>query len=293
MSKPYNYDQPGLEVGLPPAQPDHVGYQQSPYTQAASKEGPPYAGQSTPPPRICGLPTRTFWIVFALALLVVGAALGGGLGGGLAASHKAAHVPSASSSNTGTPQQQQSTSLSSSTATSTSTSSTSAPSTISPFSTSPGTYRIINILTDTAIDLLYGGTAKGTEIEAWEWDPHSTPSSYVHQAWLISAVSNNVVTIFNIASSSYLTAPSGLSSGQDPSNSTLAIIYGSGSTGSPGDSYSQFTIVKNSDNSISFQSVAYQTKVLDVAGGGTTNGNPIVVWEPNGGLNQRWRLLAS
>lgn len=43
----------------------------------------------------------------------------------------------------------------------------------------------------------------------------------------------------------------------------------------------------------SFQSVAYQTKMLDVAGGGATNGNPIVVWESNGGLNQRWRLLAS
>ncbi|KAH8748725.1 ricin B lectin domain-containing protein [Hyaloscypha sp. PMI_1271] len=290
MSKPYNSDQPGLEVGLPPGQPDHVGYQQSPYTQAASKEVMPYAGQSTPPPRICGLPTRTFWIAFALALLVVGAALGGGLGGGLAASHKAAHVPSASSSSTGTPQQQQSTSLSSST----STSSTSAPSsTITPFSTSPGTYRIINILTDTAIDLLNGGTTEGTEITAWSWDPHSTPSEYVHQAWLISAVSNNVVTIFNTASSSYLTAPSGLSLGQDPSNGTLATIYGSGPAGSPGDSYSQFTIVKNSDNSISFQSVAYKTKLLDVAGGGITNGNPIVVWEPNGGWNQRWRLLAS
>jgi hypothetical protein len=42
----------------------------------------------------------------------------------------------------------------------------------------------------------------------------------------------------------------------------------------------------------SSQSIAYQTKMLDVAGGGTTNGNPIVVWEPKGGLNQRWRLLA-
>jgi hypothetical protein len=43
----------------------------------------------------------------------------------------------------------------------------------------------------------------------------------------------------------------------------------------------------------SFQSVAYKTKVLDVAAGGTINGNAIVVWEPNGGWNQEWWLLAS
>ncbi|KAE9364769.1 carbohydrate-binding module family 13 protein [Stipitochalara longipes BDJ] len=311
MNKPEEYpgDQPGLEVGSPPS---YVGHSRSPYYQAVEKEA--YTGGPPPtplPPRICGLPTRIFWVVFALVLLVIGAALGGGLGGGLATSRKtaAAHIPStpssssssSSSSSTETPQQQQTISYSpSSTATSTSpsaqlstSSAAASASTIAPFSTAPGTYRIINIQTNTAIDLMLGGTANGTEIEAWQWDPNSTPDGYVHQAWKISAVSDNVVTIYNPASSQYLMAPSGLTMGQDPSENSLAQIYGGGPTASPEDTHTQFTIVRNFDNSISFQSVAYQTKLLDVEAGSTANQTPIVVWEPNGGVNQRWRLLAS
>ncbi|PMD37235.1 carbohydrate-binding module family 13 protein [Hyaloscypha variabilis F] len=321
--------QPGLEVGLPPS---YVGYSRSPYYQAVEKEGYTIQQPQTPLlPRICGLPTHIFWIVFALLLLVIGAALGGGLGGGLASrktsQSSAADLPataslslslsSSSSSTIETPQQQQTTTHGPYPTTTSTTSTSSSPpsstssaavstsstvleaasaSTIAPFSTAPGTYRIINIQTNTAIDLLGGGTAIGTEIEAWAWDPNATPDDYVHQAWTISAVSansNNVVTIYNPASSQYLTAPNGLTIGQNPSNNTQAQIFGGGPTFGPGNTYMQFTIVKNFDNSISFQSVAYQTKLLDVEAGSTANLTPIVVWEPNGGVNQRWRLLPS
>ena len=185
MSKPYYPgEQPGLEVGAPPMppqqiHPDYMAYQ-SPYYQAASKETPPYIPQqpATPTPnRICGLPTRIFWIVFALVLLVVGAALGGGLGAGLSA-HKTAHLPDnsnpGSSSSSGTPEPQQSTSHSSypyptaaTTSSSTTTLSSTPTSTIQPFSTEPGTYRIINVATYNALDLYNGGTTNGTEIECW------------------------------------------------------------------------------------------------------------------------------
>jgi hypothetical protein len=114
-------------------------------------------------------------MVFALALLVIGAALGGGLGGGLSAAHKTAHVPADSGSSSITPDQQQTTSHPASPAATTTgpstislSASTSAPSsTIQPFSTSPGTYRIINVYTNTAVDLLNGGTTNDTEIECW------------------------------------------------------------------------------------------------------------------------------
>jgi hypothetical protein len=54
----------------------------------------------TPPtPRICGFLTRTFWIVFALVLVVLGGAIGGGLGGGLLVASKGKHAS--------TPQQQE------------------------------------------------------------------------------------------------------------------------------------------------------------------------------------------
>jgi hypothetical protein len=84
----------------------------------------------------------------------------------------------------------------------------------------------------------------------------------------MSSVGNNAVTIYNTASSSYLTAPSGiplhsslassshsqlpgLTFGADPSDNTLAQIYGA-VPGNPGDTHTQFTIVKNSDNSIRY-----------------------------------------
>jgi hypothetical protein len=187
MSKPYYPgEQPGLEVGVPPMpsmppqqiHPDYMAYQ-SPYYQAASKEAPPYIPQQQPATpeynRICGLPTRIFWIVFAVVLLVLGAALGAGLGAGLSA-HKTAHLPdnSGSASSSGTPEQQQSTSHSAyayptaaTTSPSTTTSSSSPTSTIQPFSTKPGTYRIVNVATYNALDLYLGGTTNGTEIECW------------------------------------------------------------------------------------------------------------------------------
>lgn len=84
----------------------------------------------------------------------------------------------------------------------------------------------------------------------------------------MASISSNAVTIYNTASRQYLTAPSGMSlllhicsslnlhppdltSGVDPSDNALAEIYGGG-PGSPGDPHTQFTIVKNSDNSIRY-----------------------------------------
>jgi hypothetical protein len=176
----YPSEQPGLEVGRPPVRNQNAGHQQeqSTYNEAASKEAihyPPYAGlEPVPPPlsQVCGLPKRTFWIVLALVILVIGAALGGGLGGGLSSEHKTAHLPASSGSSSGAPEQQ-TTSSASPAAASTSTirsmtsSAAAATSTMQPFSVSPGTYRIINVATNTAIDLYNGGTTNDTEIECW------------------------------------------------------------------------------------------------------------------------------
>ncbi|KAE9372629.1 carbohydrate-binding module family 13 protein [Stipitochalara longipes BDJ] len=299
----YSGDQPGLEVGAPSVQHQYAGHyqEQSPYNQAASKEAipyPAYAGlEAVPPPssRLCGLPKRTFWIVLALVILVVGAALGGGLGGGLSAKHKTAHVPTSSGSTSGTPEQQTTSSsasplaASTSTTASTTSSASVATSTIQPFSTSPGTYRIINVATNTAIDLLNGGTSNDTEVECWVWTPGASESSQPHQSWLLSSVSNNVFTIYNSASQSYITAPLGLDS---------PLVYG-GPTygavpGNPSDPHAQFTILENSDNSISFQSVAYPTKVLDLDNSGSANGTPVLVWNIDSttpASNQRWILV--
>jgi len=307
MSKPYYPgEQPGLEVGvpsmaaMPPQQihPDYMAYQ-SPYYQAASKEAPPYIPQQQPATpesnRICGLPTRIFWVVFAVVLLVLGAALGAGLGAGLSA-HKTAHLPdnSGSASSSGTPEQQQSTSHSVyayPTAYSTTTSSSAPTSTIQPFSTKPGTYRIVNVATYNALDLYLGGTTNGTEIECWQWSGavYSPLSENPHQAWLISSVGNNLITIYNSASQSYLTAPAGLVSGP---GSGGGATYG-GVPGNPSDPHTQFTIIQNSDNSIRFQSNAYPMKLLDLDDSGTANGTPVLVWEMNGETgsdNQHWIL---
>jgi hypothetical protein len=176
----YPSEQPGLEVGRPPGQHQYAGHkqEQSPYNEAAFKEAihdPPYAGLEPVPPhpsRLCGLTKRTFWIVLALAILVIGAALGGGLGGGLSSKHKTVHLPASSGSSSGAPEQQTTssaspTAASTSTTRSTTSSVAAATSTIQPFSVSPGTYRIINVATNTAIDLYNGGTTNDTEIECW------------------------------------------------------------------------------------------------------------------------------
>jgi len=172
MNDPSHYpsEQPGLEVGVPSVQHQYAGHNKapSPYDEAASKEAIPYRQQAglepvppqPPPSRVCGLPKRKFWIVLALGILVIGAALGGGLGGGLSGRHRTA---------TGTPEQTTSSSaVSASTTASTTASTAAATSSIQPFNTSPGTYRIVNVATNTAIDLLNGGTTNDTEIECWQ-----------------------------------------------------------------------------------------------------------------------------
>jgi cytoskeletal protein RodZ len=102
--------------------------------------------------RICGLATRTFWILLVLLFVVLGAAIGGGVAGGLSAAHKDKSVSD--------PSQQQSTGVASSSSSSSSSSSTTSTSSstststgIPPSSTEPGIYRIVNIYANTAIDL--------------------------------------------------------------------------------------------------------------------------------------------
>lgn len=150
-------DQPGLELA-PIAHPEEVDYHQHETKDA------PYISElsGASAPRICGFLPRIFWIGFVLVLVALGAAIGGGLGGGLSAAHKGKIVP--------TPTVTSPVSLSSGTATSPSPSAPSASSTssaIAPFSTQPGTYIIVNIATNTAVDLYLGGTTNGTEIEGW------------------------------------------------------------------------------------------------------------------------------
>jgi len=96
----------------------------------------------------------------------------------------------------------------------------------------------------------------------------------------------------NTQTNSYITAPSDLTAGIDPTNdSGNAQVYG-GVPGSPADAHTQWVIVPNSDNSISFSSKAYPSKLLDLAGGNTADGTPILLWEKDGGLNQEWRLVS-
>jgi hypothetical protein len=154
-------DQPGLEV-VPSVHREELEYHQQETKDTAYINELP----GTSAPRICGLSTRKFWIAFSLVLVVLGAAIGGGVGGGLSAAHSVKDVP--------TPQQQQQPTGSASSFSATSTSSltvtssaSSTSSAITPFSTQPGTYRIVNVYANTAIDLYLGGTANGTEIECW------------------------------------------------------------------------------------------------------------------------------
>jgi len=113
-----------------------------------------------------------------------------------------------------------------------------------------------------------------------------------HQTWQISSVGNSAINILNTQTNSYITAPSDLTEGIDPTNSSNAQVYG-GVPGNPADVYMQWVIVTNSDNSISFSSKAYLSKFLDLAAGNTANGTPILLWGGNGELNQRWRLVSS
>ncbi|PMD38002.1 carbohydrate-binding module family 13 protein [Hyaloscypha variabilis F] len=211
-------------------------------------------------------------------------AIGGGVGGGLAAAHR---------KTTSTSSQQQSSSASSSAAaTSSPTASSASPSTTSsgipPSSTQPGTYRIINIASNTAIDLLNGGTTNDTEIECWQWNPSEAPADNTHQSWQIEGIKSGFVAIVNTQTSSYITAPDNLTAGENPTTGN-AQVYG-GVPGSPTDPHVLWSILQNSDNSISFSSQAYPTKVLDLAAGSTTNGALIILWEKNGGANQEWSI---
>jgi len=95
----------------------------------------------------------------------------------------------------------------------------------------------------------------------------------------------------NTQTDSYITAPGNLTAGINPPNE-LASVYG-GVPGSAADPHTQWVIVLNSDNSISFSSEAYPTKLLDLTGSNPTDGTPVILWEKDGGLNQEWRLVPS
>jgi hypothetical protein len=148
--------QPGLEVA-PPTARENTAY--DPY----GSKSPPYPNNeltAKPSHRICGLSSHLFWIIFAIVLVVLAGAIGGGVGGGLSAAHKNKNVSA----------QQTSSSVSSIISSTTSSSAFSSSSTstgIPPSSTQPGIYRIINIQSNTAIDLLNGGTSNDTTIECW------------------------------------------------------------------------------------------------------------------------------
>ncbi len=150
--------QPGLEVALPNARENTT------YDHDGSKS-PPYPNNeltAKPSHRICGLSSHLFWITLAIVLVVLGGAIGGGVGGGLSAAHKNKNVSVSS--------QQKSSSVSSITSSTTSSTALSSSSTstgIPPSSTQPGIYRIVNIASNTAIDLLFGGTRNDTTIECW------------------------------------------------------------------------------------------------------------------------------
>ncbi|RDW66619.1 hypothetical protein BP5796_09368 [Coleophoma crateriformis] len=235
-------NQPGLEVA-PPVPPQDIEYQ--------TKDAPPYVNYepSKSSTRICGLASRTFWIVFALVLVVIGAVVGGGVGGGLSTTHKSASIPTQQHS-TSSISASSATSISSSTTTSTTSSSTISTG-IPPSSTQPGVYRIINISTNTAIDLFWGNTANGTEIECWQWNPDATPANYNHQAWQIALLGNGAITIMNLQAKSYITAPNNLTVGTNPLNSAAdAAVFGGGTQGNPEDPHVQWFLIRNSDNSV-------------------------------------------
>jgi hypothetical protein len=158
----------------------------------------------------------------------------------------------------------------------------------------------------------------------WSGSVYSPLSQNPHQAWLISSVGNSLITIYNTASQSYLTAPAGTFSHSPAALSLhshfLGLVSGPGSgggatyggvPGNPSDPHTQFTIIQNSDNSIRyacvfppfsssankmtprFQSNAYPTKLLDLANSGIENGTPVLIWETNGETgsgNQHWIL---
>jgi len=97
----------------------------------------------------------------------------------------------------------------------------------------------------------------------------------------------------NTQTNSYITAPNNLTAGVNPSNSaTDASVYG-GVPGTPADPHTQWVMTTNPDNSVSFSSKAYPTKLLDLDGANPTDGTPVILWEKDSMSNQEWRLVAS
>lgn len=99
------HDQPGLEYS-PPVQGHNAGAQSDQNYETNPSQLKYYDAQTTdnnggnaPPPdskRICGLASRTFWVVAGvIGIVVVAAAVGGGVGGALAS--KSTHAESTTS----------------------------------------------------------------------------------------------------------------------------------------------------------------------------------------------------
>ncbi|TVY36908.1 hypothetical protein LOCC1_G007445, partial [Lachnellula occidentalis] len=247
--------QPGLEVV-----PQGVG------TPLYVDKYPVHPDTSIPTPksapsRICGLSRRTFWIVLVLLVLVVlGAGIGGGVGGGLSGSHKNKSVSATSqSSNAGVSSTSASLTGSSS---STNPSSTTSTSTRAPLaSTTPGSYRIINVESNTALDLYVLGegylthsTELGDIYQRYllkllkqSYNLTAAPAAYTHQSWQIASVGDGASIIFNTKTNAYITAPNNLTAGEDPSDGHAA-VYGA-LPGNSADPYARWTLVTNSDNS--------------------------------------------
>ncbi|RMJ24884.1 hypothetical protein PHISP_04233 [Aspergillus sp. HF37] len=134
----------------------------------------------------------------------------------------------------------------------------------------PGVYMFASAGAGAVIDLRAGSSADGTDLINYR--NHGGKN----QHWQVAQVGYFEYLILNDATGTYFTAPP----------------YGRGQlTGnliSPTDRRVRWRIHRNRNGTYEIESVAFPGRVVDNAGDRAANGNPIILWERNGGLNQQW-----
>jgi len=139
---------------------------------------------------------------------------------------------------------------------------------------SGGTYKLINVNSNKALDVSGAGTTPGTNVQIW------TDNGSGAQKWTIYRNADGSYKLINVNSALALDVASA-----GTANGTNVQVWTDNGTGAQ-----KWNIIQNADGSYKLINVN-SGKALDVASSGTADGTNVQIYTDNGGGAQKWRLV--
>jgi len=139
---------------------------------------------------------------------------------------------------------------------------------------SGGTYKLINVNSNKALDVSGAGTTPGTNVQIW------TDNGSGAQKWTIYRNADGSYKLINVNSALALDVASA-----GTANGTNVQVWTDNGSGAQ-----KWNIIQNADGSYKLINVN-SGKALDVASSGTADGTNVQIYTDNGGGAQKWRLV--